>query len=145
MQELAEFTNQNALLVSGLVASALAVIFYELKLKAGSIGSLSTPMAVSLINNGTVVVDVRAADKFAGGHIVNAQNRPEAELLEAPAVLEKNKKGTLLVCDTGARSAACAARLRKDGIENIYSIKGGVSAWQQENLPIVSDNTDKDA
>jgi rhodanese-related sulfurtransferase len=143
MQELAEFTSQNALLVSGLVASALAVIFYELKLKASSIGSLSTAMAVQLINNGTAIVDVRAADQFSGGHIVNARNTPEAELLQSPAVLDKNKKGTLLVCENGARSAACAARLRKDGIENIFSIKGGVSAWQKENLPIVSDNTAK--
>jgi rhodanese-related sulfurtransferase len=48
----------------------------------------------------------------------------------------------LLVCDNGARSAECAAKLRKDGIENVYSLKGGVSAWQQENLPIVRDGSD---
>jgi rhodanese-related sulfurtransferase len=145
MQELAEFTSQNALLVSGLVASALAVIFYELKLKASSIGNLSTAMAVQLINNGYVVVDVRAADQFAGGHIVNARNTPEAELLQAPSLLDKHKKGTVLVCENGSKSAACAARLRKDGLENIFSLKGGVLAWQQENLPIVSDTSAKDA
>ncbi len=145
MQELAEFTSQNALLVSGLIASALAVIFYELKLKTSSIGSLSTAMAVRLINNGSVIVDVRVADQFAGGHIVNARNTPEADLLKSPSILDKNKKGTLLVCENGTRSASCAARLRKDGIENIFSLKGGVSAWQKENLPIVSNNTAKDA
>ncbi len=140
MQELAEFATQNALLVSGLIASALAVVFYELKIKARGIGSLSPAMAVRLINNGSTVVDVRTADQFATGHIVDARNMPEAELLKSPDALAKHKKGTLLVCDNGARSSECAAQLRKAGIDNVFSIKGGVSAWQQDNLPIVSDS-----
>jgi rhodanese-related sulfurtransferase len=140
MQELAEFATQNALLVSGLIASALAVIFYELKIKSRGIGSLSPAMAVRLINNGSAVVDVRTADQFSTGHIVDARNMPEAELLQSPDALAKHKKGTLLVCDNGIRSAECAAQLRKEGIDNVFSIKGGVSAWQQDNLPIVSDS-----
>ena len=149
MQELAEFSSQNILLISGLVASGLAVIFYELKLKAGNIGSLSTAMSVRLINTGLAIVDVRKADQFASGHIVNARNIPEAELLQSPSSLDKHKKGTLLVCDNGSKSGACAARLRKDGIEKVFSIKGGMLAWQQENLPVVSeasgDTATKDA
>ena len=141
MQELAEFSSQNILLISGLVASGLAVIFYELKLKAGNIGSLSTAMTVRLINSGLAIVDVRNADQFAAGHIVNARNIPEAELLQSPSTLDKNKKGTLLVCDNGARSGACAARLRKDGSDKVFSIKGGILAWQQENLPVVIDTS----
>ena len=140
MQELAEFTAQNALLVSGLIASALAVVFYELKIKARGIASLSPAMAVRLINNGSTVVDVRTADQFATGHIVNARNMPEAQLLQSSDALAKHKKGTLLVCDNGMRSAECAAKLRKEGIDNVFSIKGGVSAWQQDNLPTVSDS-----
>ena len=58
--------------------------------------------------------------------------------LLAPFSLTKNKKGTVLVCENGASSAECAARLRKQGIDNVFSLKGGVMAWQQENLPIVS-------
>lgn len=141
MQELAEFSNQNILLVSGLVASALAVIFYELKLKAGNIGSLSTAMAVRLINTGLAIVDVRKADQFTAGHIPNARNIPETDLLQSPSALDKNKKGTILVCDNGSHSGACAARMRKDGLENVFSIKGGILAWQQENLPVVSDTS----
>jgi rhodanese-related sulfurtransferase len=48
----------------------------------------------------------------------------------------------LLVCDSGARSAALVAQLRKQGLENVFSLKGGLAAWQQENLPVVSDTAD---
>ncbi|MGI9290487.1 MAG: rhodanese-like domain-containing protein [Gammaproteobacteria bacterium] len=141
MQDIIEFTNQNIWLVAGLVASGLAVIIYELRLKARGIGSLSTSLAVRAINNGTAVVDVRSAEQFAGGHIVEARNIPADELDKAKNDLAKNKKGTVLVCDNGIRSAECAARLRKDGVEKVFSLKGGVVAWQQENLPVVSDGS----
>ena len=145
MQELVTFASEEWLIFSGFVASGLAVIFYELKLKSESLGSVSTPMAVRMINSGFAVVDVRPADKFASGHIVDARNIPEAELTEADKALAKNKKGTLLVCDTGSRSGACATRLRKQGMDNVYSIKGGIAAWQQENLPVVSDADGQDS
>ena len=95
-------------------------------------------MAVSAINNGTAVIDVRPAEQFATGHIVDARNILAADLDAAKEPLTKNKKGTVLVCENGASSAECAARLRKQGIDNVFSLKGGVMAWQQENLPIVS-------
>ena len=126
MQDLVEFTNQNLLLVTGFVASGLAVIFYELRLKTRSIGAVSTAVAVQLINKGSTVVDIRDADKFAAGHIIDARNVPQDELTANPDQLSKNKHGTLLVCDTGANSSLCAAQLRKDGIENVFSISGGV-------------------
>ena len=138
MQDIIEFTNQNIWLVTGLVASGLAVIFFELRLKARDIGSLSTSLAVSAINNGTAVIDVRPAEQFATGHIVDAHNMLAADLDAAKEPLTKNKKGNVLVGENGASSAECAARLRKQGIDNVFSLKGGVMAWQQENLPIVS-------
>jgi rhodanese-related sulfurtransferase len=139
MQELVEFANAEPFLVTGFIASGLAVLFYELKLKSQNIGALNTSMAVRFINNGGAVVDVRNAEQFAGGHLIDARNIPEAELSKDSGGLTKNKKGTLLVCDTGVRSSACAARLRKEGVDNVFSMKGGVQAWQQENLPLISD------
>jgi rhodanese-related sulfurtransferase len=138
MQDIIEFTNQNIWLVSGLVASGLAVIFYELRTKARSIGSLSTALAVKAINNGTAVVDVRPTEQFSSGHIVAARNIPADSLGDSKDKLAANKNGTVLVCDNGQRSAECAAMLRKQGLDNVFSLKGGILAWQQENLPLVA-------
>ena len=139
MQEFVEFTSANPWLISGLVASGLAVLFNELRLKARNIGSIGIPTAVQLINKGCSVVDVREAKQFAAGHIVDARNLPETELSADSVNLKKSKKPSLLVCENGARSGEMAGKLRKDGIENVYSITGGQDAWRRENMPIVSD------
>lgn len=138
MQEIIEFSSNNPWLVSGLFASALALIFNELRLKSRDIGSLSAAMAVRLINDGAIVIDVRDADKFAAAHIGNARNLQQQELLQNPEQAIKAKKQTLLVCDTGTLSGECAAKLRKQGLENVFSLKGGLTSWQQDNLPVVS-------
>ncbi len=137
MQAIVEFANNNLILVTGLVASALAVIFYELKLKARNIASLSIPVAVRMINQGSQVVDVRPADDFGGGHIVDARNIPRDELLKNPASLKQGKKNTVLVCDTGSSSGECVAQLRKAGHDNVFSLRGGLQEWRKENLPLV--------
>jgi len=140
MQELVEFASNNALLVTGLIASGLAAVFYELRLKAQNIASLGTPMVVQMINEGGKVVDVRTAELFAGGHIVDARNMPQQELLDDSSVVKNQKKNVVLVCDNGTQSGKCVARLRKDGHENVFSLRGGLEDWRKENLPLISES-----
>ena len=140
MQELVEFASNNALLVTGLIASGLAAVFYELRLKARNIASLGTPMVVQMINEGGKVVDVRTAELFAGGHIVDARNVPQQELLDDSSAVKTQKKNIVLVCDNGTQSGECVARLRKDGHENVFSLRGGLEDWRKENLPLISES-----
>ncbi len=135
MDALVEFANNNLLLVTGLVASGLAATFYELRLKSRNVASISVPLAVRMINQGGRVIDVRPADKFAAGHIVDARNIEREALLQSPDQIKG--KNAVLVCDTGAESGECAARLRKEGLENIFSLRGGLDEWRKENLPLV--------
>jgi rhodanese-related sulfurtransferase len=138
MQELAEFTANNPWLVSGLFASLLAVIFNELRLKSRGVSAVSTVMAVRLINDGGAVVDVREADVYADSHIIDAHNIGEKQLADNTSALDRFKKTIILVCDNGGRSGQCATKLRTKGNERVFSLKGGLQAWQQENLPVNS-------
>lgn len=137
MDQLVEFSSNNIWLVAGLVAAGLAAIFNELRIKAQGISAVSPAMAVQLINKGAQVVDVRSSDQFATGHIVDARNIPEQELLASDDGKLKQKT-VLVVCDSGTSSSRCAAGLRKAGQEQVFSLKGGLAAWRQENLPVVS-------
>ncbi len=134
MDRLIEFAGDNALLTLAIVATALAAIFNELRLKALSIGSISPQEAVRLINSGAAVVDLRDADTFKQGHLIDSQNLDPKGLANSKAL--KSKKGVLLVCENGAKSARALAELKKAGVENVFSIKGGIAAWQEENLPV---------
>ncbi len=139
MQELVEFASNNMLLVTGLIASALAAIFYELRLKTQNLASLGTPAVVRMINDGSKVIDVRTAEQFTGGHIVDARNVPKQELLNDSSAVQNQKKNIVLVCDTGAQSGECVVFLRKDGHQNIFSLRGGLEEWRKENLPLISE------
>jgi len=138
MGTIIEFAGNHPLLASGTIAMALAVIFYELSQKTRGLAALSAGQAVRLINQGARVVDIREQEKFAAGHIVDAINIPAAELTEDVDNKLKNAKWIILVCDSGMRSGQSVAALRKAGNEKAFNLKGGLTAWQTENLPIVT-------
>lgn len=138
MDQLITFTSNNAFLVSALIAAALAVLFNELRLKNQGLFSLTPPDAIRLINQGAMIMDLREHSSFASGHIVDSRNTTKDELISESGDRFKGKKAVLLICDSGSQSGQCAAALRKSGIENVFSLKGGITAWRQENLPVVN-------
>ena len=80
MDRILEFTSNHVLLVSALLISFFILVFSELRRKAGGMVNVDTAEAVKLINNDGVVIDIRSADAFARGHIVNARNIPSDEI-----------------------------------------------------------------
>src|SRR5690606_3464681 len=64
MGRLAEFAGNHVWLVSGLIASWLAVMFYEIRLRAQGTTHVTPADAVRLINKGALVIDVRKPEEF---------------------------------------------------------------------------------
>jgi rhodanese-related sulfurtransferase len=144
MEQLIEYTNNNLLLVAGTVAMALAVIFYELRMQAGSVSGASPSQVVNLINQGARVIDIRELAQFDKGHIVDAVHIPGPELAGETSDKLKKAKSIVLVCENGTKSGQSATAMRKQGFETTFSLRGGIAAWQRDNLPVVvSDSSDK--
>ena len=137
MEQLIEFANNNALLVTCTVALGLAALFYELRIRAGTVATISTTHAVGLINKGARVFDIRPKEQFDAAHIVDSINIGADDLTGGKDKRVKKDKTLVVVCDTGARSGQCAATLRKSGFEQAFSLRGGLANWQRENLPTV--------
>ena len=93
---------------------------------------------MSLINEGAVVLDVRAAAQFDKGHILDARSVPSADLDAKAPSLEKYKDTPVIVyCDNGMASGKTADALRSKGFSRVANLRGGLAAWRQENLPVV--------
>jgi rhodanese-related sulfurtransferase len=138
MGQVVEFAGNHPLLVSALIASWFAVVFYELRLRAGNVTHVSTADAVRLINKGALVIDVRKPEDYESGHIVNARNLVLERIQEdQDAVAKKKDKILLAVCANGGLSGKAASLLRKAGYPNAFSLKGGISGWRADNLPLV--------
>ncbi len=139
MDRIIEFVGNHLLLSSALVVSFFLVIFSELRRKASGLINIEPSDAVKLINNDALVVDIRSADAFGRGHIVNARNIPSDELDSRLASLEQYKsKPVVTVCDAGISSTRVVNKLRQSGFESAYGLKGGMNGWSQAGLPVVT-------
>lgn len=137
MNKLVEFAAANPYLVTATVLMLIAVVAFELRLRARANFEVSVAEAVRMINKGATVVDVRDAEKFAAGHVVDAVNIPPAELARGEEGKIKKKRAVVVVCDSGNVSVDCARKLQAAGFEGAFSLAGGVEGWQRENQPLV--------
>ena len=134
-----EFIGNHVLLVTGLLASFFLLAFTELQRKARGVISVDPQEAVKLINADAAVIDFRSAEAFSRGHIVNARNIPQDELDDKFEKLERFKgRPILAVCDAGLSSTKVVTKLRAQGMDNVYGLKGGMNAWSEASLPLVA-------
>ncbi len=101
---------------------------------------LSQLQATQLMNQGkTLILDVRSAEEFGSGHLLNAKHIPLGELGSRMKEIEKSKNSTVIaVCDHGIRSSSAATLLTKSGFAQAFSLDGGISAWKSQGLPLVN-------
>lgn len=102
-------------------------------------GAGVSPMQATLMINreDAVMVDVREAAEYGGGHIPNSRHIPLSQLDKRLPELEKFKARAIIVnCASGNRSASACGALRKAGFAKVFNLSGGISAWDQAGLPI---------
>ncbi|HZS56251.1 MAG TPA: rhodanese-like domain-containing protein [Bryobacteraceae bacterium] len=96
---------------------------------------LSPQDAKARLDNGNaVLIDVREPEEFAlsrldGAHLIPMQSIP-ADLQKLEAMADHST--LLILCHHGVRSLQVASWLRAQGIENCYSVVGGIDRWSRE-------------
>ena len=137
MEKLPEFIANHLFLFSLLVAISTLLLW---NIFAGSIGAGQVvPAEVTrLINHENAeVLDLRSAEEFERGHIINSVNLVAATLEEKQKELEKYKdKTVILCCNQGQESIRVARILKMKGLEKLFCLKGGIAAWKNANLPL---------
>lgn len=142
MSQLLQFAANHPTQVTMLVAAAIAVLFYELRLQAQGSGSISPQDAVRLMNQGAAVLDVRTAEAFAAGHINNARLLPlDTVATDAESLKRFKDKPVIVYCERGNSSAVAIRKLGAAGFTKLFNLRGGLAAWRRENLPVVRQAT----
>ena len=80
--------------------------------------------------NGIQLVDVRTAEEYAEGHILNSINidflSPNFEF----DIKKLDKNSPIIVyCQRGSRSALSALKLRSNSFVKVYDLEGGFYEW----------------
>lgn len=91
--------------------------------------------AVMHTENKAVIVDVREDDEWNEHHIHDAVHIPLAQLIDRLPELEPYKNSPVITqCRNSKRSAQARMTLKSAGFSKVYSMDGGIQAWDKEGL-----------
>ncbi|HTT03623.1 MAG TPA: rhodanese-like domain-containing protein [Steroidobacteraceae bacterium] len=137
MDRLLEFIGHHPLIVSAAALAALLVAAYEARLRMQGAAAVSPQELIRLMNQGALVLDLRPQELYAAGHINGARAMPSDQILKAGDSLKRYKEKLVIVyCDGGSIGAAAVRQLAAQGFTKTFSLRGGLSAWRAENLPL---------
>ena len=86
-----------------------------------------------------VVLDVRTVDEFNDGHVKGAIliDQGQSDFIEKVKSLLPIDKKIAIYCRSGRRSANAAGRLADIGYKCV-NLKGGIIAWKEAGMPVVT-------
>lgn len=136
MDQLFVFIGNHPFLVGAFVV--LLALFIRNEMNRGG-ATISAQELVQLVNNeGAVVVDLRDKAEFDAGHIVDAVNIPYASIESRMDELKKFEgKPIVLACKMGQHSGTAGTTLKKAGYDNVSRLRGGITEWRGQSLPVV--------
>lgn len=86
---------------------------------------------------GFVVLDVRAPEEYAAGHVPRAVNIPHDVVAADPAALSVSRDTEIIVyCRSGRRAAIAIDALREAGFERVTHLTGDMLGWEEARLPV---------
>ena len=130
------FISQNVFLIIIALASGGMLLWQAIRGGGGT--ALGALAATQLINQkGAQVADLRDDRDFRAGHLPGARHVMPDKVQTFAAGVDASKP-ILLVCANGIQSAKASKALKASGRSEVYSLEGGIDAWQQAGLPLVN-------
>jgi rhodanese-related sulfurtransferase len=137
MDHLAQYIQLNHLLVIATAVVLALVIVFEIRAHTENLTTVSPQDAIRLMNRGAMVIDLRAAEQYAAGHLTGARRLDGEQILKAGDTLKKYKQKPLIVYDeSGSLGTSAARQLKAQGFEQAFNLRGGLAAWRADNLPL---------
>jgi rhodanese-related sulfurtransferase len=134
------FIEKNWMLILVMFLSGAMLIWPIIQRRFSPVKEVGNLNVTHLINHqDAVLLDVRETAELTGGKLPNALHIPLSQLKERAAELAKlTNRPVVVYCARGNRSRTAGNLLAKQGFADIYSLNGGLKAWKDAGLPLVS-------
>src|ERR1700753_3320935 len=137
MDRLLEYISHHPWYAPGLAVATLLVIVYELRNRNENLSAVSPQDLVRLMHQGAMIIDLRPTEEYANGHVSGAKQMSGEQILKAGDTLKKQKEKVVVVYDdSGSLGPAAVRQLTAQGFTKAFNLRGGISAWRAENLPL---------
>ena len=104
-----------------------------------SLPTITPKDAKRLVDQGATLIDIRGTDERAREHIPGSQHGPLGPMTEG--AFEGASAPIIFHCRAGKRTADNAGRLKDAASCEAYILSGGIEAWKQAGLPVVTDKS----
>ena len=113
-----------------IILIALMAVFGLAACGSGTANEYSYEEVKELVESGEgLAVDVRTAEEYESGHIINAYNLPLSDIQGGDFGELDDKDALLFVyCRSGSRSSAAYKLLVDEGYTNVQDL-GGIQSW----------------
>ena len=115
----------------------ILILFFISNSKKGGT-KISCQSLISLSNQDqALIVDLRSSEAFNSGHITASINIPLNDVSRRSNEITNSTKSVVLVCEMGSSSTNAGEALKKEGLKDIFILRGGINEWKMNNLPLV--------
>lgn len=131
-----EFLTENILLILCFVGSGILLAFPSLS-KGKNSGLSPAEVVIKVNDKNAQLVDIRTPKEFATGSLAGSVNIPTEDLMAKLGTLDKSRP-VILVCQNGRRTAQALKDMKGKGFAEVYTLEGGIVAWQAAKLPLTN-------
>lgn len=140
MDRLLTYYAQHPYLATFALVTGLAALLHEFYLRTQNVGAIAPQEAIRLMNQGAALLDLRAPEAYASGHINGARNFDTSQILNGAETLKRYREKPVIIFSDSTNVAAAAVRtLTRQGFTKVFSLRGGLAAWRAQNLPLARD------
>ena len=123
----------------GLFSALFAIFILLAGCTLSNVPTISPKEASAMfVENKAIIVDVREDSEWNEQHIEGAIHIPLSQVASRLGELAQYKNSTVITqCRSGSRSDKAASTLQKAGFSQVYSMDGGIVAWDKDGLHTV--------
>jgi rhodanese-related sulfurtransferase len=115
----------------------MLVVFFGIKQLQASDG-IDVKQALSMSQQGALLLDVREPEEYAAIHAPNAKLIPLGQLgSRLPEIANYKDKPIVVMCRSGHRSSKAVAILKDAGYSQVSNVRGGINEWERDGLEVV--------